>query len=431
MRPATDTRLPLWLGAIAVVLVAPVALVAPAWAQWTQVPGVTASNVFSVSTIGDTIVAGADSVAYVSTNAGVTWKRSVRVAAGVTSVRRVRVHNGRLYAGTDRFDSPGQGVFVSDDLGDTWSAFNQGLGSNDIIDLLIRGDSLYAATDGAGVWVRNLITGTWGRFGDIFAPEQSNVVNAIVAGGSRLLACAGPNGTVFFRDPGQADWTISLLFNDRFFAGVEAQSAAWNGRGWVVGSNFGVFHSATGQSPWTFVDFGLHPLVFTAFATLGTDLFVSLGAPNGTLIALSHDDGVTWQNLDTLAFAQTYDLARQGTNLYAGRVGGLWRRSIASVASVPGVDAPSHLAFAIAGAQPVGDRVRFKFELPEAGTIAIEVFDVIGRRVGDGIREARPAGHGEIEWDAARLPAGVYHARLSAAGEGATTRLVRIAAGRR
>ncbi len=429
MRSATDTLGSLRLGAIALVLVA---LAAPASAQWTQVPDVMASNVFSVSTNGDTIVAGADSFAYVSTNAGANWKRSARVAAGVTSVRRVRISNGRLYAGTDRFDGPGQGVFVSDNLGDTWSAFNQGLlgpGSNDITDLLIRGDSLYAATDGAGAWVRNLTSGIWSRFGNAFDSQPQTA--AIAAGESRLLACSGFNGSVFFRDPGQADWTLSLLFNDRFAAGLAAQSAAWNGRGWVVSSNIGVFHSTTGQGPWTFVDFGLNPLFFTAFATRGTDLYVSLGAANGTLIALSHDDGVTWQGLDTLASAQTYDLARQGTTLYAGRVGGLWRRSIANIVSVPGGDAPSRLAFAIAGSQPVGDRVRFQFELPEAGSVAIEVFDVAGRRVGDGIRDARPAGHGEIDWDAGRLPAGVYHARLTAAGERATARLVRTAAGRR
>src|SRR5262245_2462047 len=176
MKTAINTLRSPWPGAIAVALAA---LAAPALAQWTQVPDITASDVFAVATNGDTIVAGADSFAYISTNAGATWKRSVKVAAGVTSVRRVRIHNGRLYAGTDRFDGPGQGVFVSDNLGDTWSAFNQGLfgpGSNDIIDLLIRGDSLYAATDGAGAWVRELTSGTWSRFGDIFAPEQSSVV---------------------------------------------------------------------------------------------------------------------------------------------------------------------------------------------------------------------------------------------------------------
>jgi hypothetical protein len=415
-------------------LLALATLAVPASAQWTQVPDIVASDVFSVWANGDTILVGADSVAYISTNAGNTWKRSATVAAGVTSVRDVKIRNGRLYAGTMRFNTPGQGVFISDNLGDTWTAFNQGLvggignSQNDIVDLLIRGDSLYAATEGAGAWVRNLKAGSWIRYGDIFGPEQSTNMTAIAAGGSRLLACGGFNGTVFFRDPGQPDWTLSLLFNDHFAAGLAALSAAWNGHAWVVGSNIGVFQSATGQEPWTFVDFGLRPLFFAPVTTRGTDFFVSLGAGNGTLVAMSLDDGVTWQNVDTLAGALTYDMTRQGSTLYAGRVGGLWRRPIGNIVSVPDPGAASHVSFAIAGANPVGDRARFAFELPAAGLIEIEVFDVAGRRVGDAIREVRPAGHGEVGWNASHLAAGVYLARLSVAGERAKTRLVRTAA---
>ncbi len=158
---------------------------------------------------------------------------------------------------------------------------------------------------------------------------------------------------------------------------------------------------------------------------------MSLGANNGTLIAVSHDDGITWQGLDTLASALTYDIARQGTTLYSGRVAGLWRRSIANVLSVPDGGARPRLAFAIAGSQPVGDRVRFTFELPEAGPIAIDVFDVAGRKMGDAIRDTRQAGHGEIGWDAGRLAAGVYHARLTAARGRAVVRLVRTPNDRR
>src|SRR5262245_50995495 len=103
-------------------LLAYLAFATPASAQWIQVPEVTAGDVFCVGSKGDTIMAGADSFAWVSTNAGATWKRSAKLAAGVTQVRRVRVRNGRLFAGT-----LGQGVFISDNLGDTWSAYNQGL----------------------------------------------------------------------------------------------------------------------------------------------------------------------------------------------------------------------------------------------------------------------------------------------------------------
>jgi hypothetical protein len=411
------------------VLFAVVAFATPAAAQWTRVTEVPGVTMYSVWANGDTITAGSDSTVFVSIDAGATWKGSARVVAGATEIDRVRMRNGRLYAGTRSF----QGVFVSDDLGDTWSDFNQGLvggfGNSqlDIIDMLFRGDSIYVATEGSGAWVRNLRSGTWQLFGNEFGPDQATNMTLIAAGGSRLFAAGGFNGTVFFRDPGDPDWTLSLLLNDRFAPGLAALSAIWTGTRWVVGTNIGAFFSTLGQSPWTFSDPGAGgPLLSVTFALRGGDLFANFGQA----ISVSRDDGTTWQTIDFLP-AATSGVAIHGTTLYASRIDGLWHRSIADVVSVPDGGARSRLAFAIAGPQPVGDRVRFAFELPEAGPIALEVFDVAGRRAGDSIRDRRPAGHGEIEWDASHLTAGVYHARLTAPGRQATARLVRVAAGRR
>jgi hypothetical protein len=57
------------------------------------------------------------------------------------------------------------------------------------------------------------------------------------------------------------------------------------------------------------------------------------------------------------------------------------------------------------------------------------VFDLSGRRI-DETRETRPAGHGDMGWDASRLSPGVYFARLTSARGHANARLVRTAGGR-
>lgn len=408
------------------VLLTLTALPAPAAAQWTRVLDVAATDVFSVVARNDTLVACQDSTIDVSTDAGLTWTHSTKVAPGLNSVSTAVIRNGKIYAGTDR-----QGVFVSGDLGGTWIDFSQGLaglGSLDVARLIVRGDSMYAATEGGGAWVRNLTAGAWTKFGTFIDAAQGANMTTIATGGSRLFATGGLNGSAFYRDPGQPDWSETLIFN-RLAAGLAGLSVIWTGHAWVVGSNIGIHQSTTGQEPWTFVDFGLQPILFIGFALDGTDLYASLGTFGGSLITVSHDDGATWQNLDTLAAVFVYDLARVESTLYAGRVDGLWRRSIARVVSVPGGGAAAPFSFGIAGSQPVGDRVRFSFDLPEAGPIDIEVFDVSGRRVG-AIRETRSAGHGDTDWDASRVPPGVYFARLTSAGRHAGARLARTTGGR-
>src|SRR5262249_10490470 len=133
------------------VLAVTILVASPASAQWTRVTEIPSVVLFDVSVNGDSIAASSDTAVFVSTNAGATWKSSARVP-GISheEIQRAMVRNGRVYAFTR-----GDGVFVSDDFGDTWADFNQGLvgGFADsqlaIMDMVVRGDSLYIATDGS------------------------------------------------------------------------------------------------------------------------------------------------------------------------------------------------------------------------------------------------------------------------------------------
>ena len=411
----------------AVTVLVSLTVASAAQAQWAPVPQVPATTCFSVWAKGDTIAAGADTVAFVSTDAGVTWKQTRKVAAGVTSVEAVRVRDGRLYAGTY-----GQGVFVSDDLGESWLDYSQGLVGGIansqlyIADLLIHGDSLYAATAGDGPWVRNLAApGAWTHFGDVLEPNQASNMNAIATDGTRLLAAAGANGTVFYRDPGQPDWMLSWLDNLGIVAGLSALSALWTGEAWLVGANTGVFRSATGASPWAYTDVGLSPLFVAHFARRDQTVFACFGNGAGSTIEFSTDDGAGWNVLDSQPFVFTYGLAASGQTLYAARVDGLWRRSIAAV-STPGIPAPARLGLAVAGPQPVGDEVRLRFSMPEAGRAVLEIFDAAGRRVAERLEEVRPAGPSELAWQARGQAPGVYFARLSAGRLQEVARFVRV-----
>jgi hypothetical protein len=401
----------------------------PAAAQFERVEEIPAATVFSIRANGDTLAAGVDTAIYVSTDAGKNWVRSAKPATGVTSIESIWIRNHRLYVATF-----GQGVFVSDDLGATWQAFNQGLVGGlfnsqlDVSDLQVRGDSLYAATLGAGVYVRSLVgASTWQHFGDVFEPNQDSNVNDLALGGSRLLATAGSNGEVFDRDPGDADWALSHLDNVGIHAGLMAQTAAFTGTGWVVGTSFGVFRSVAGHEPWSLLGLRLGSVLWTAFATQEHHLIAAFDLVNRAVIGQSEDDGASWQLQESLPGAFVYDLAMSGDVLYAAQGDGLWRRAGASgTLSVADGSAAATLRFALAGRQPFGDRASLRFEMPEAGTATLEVFDVLGRRAADRVEQVWSAGPHQVTLDARGLGAGVYAARLTAAGRSEVVRLVHV-----
>jgi len=404
----------------------------PAAAQWTRVEALPASNVLAVRAKGDTLVAGTFTIAYVSVDAGASWLPTAQPVAGLPRLQSVLMHNGRFYVGT-----AGSGVFVSDDRGQTWQAFNQGLVGGlfdsqlDVGDLVVRGDSLYAATFGAGVYVRRLAAGeTWHHFGEVFEPAQASNVNTLALGGTRLLAMAGGNGSVFFREPGAPEWTESLLNNAGLSPGFQASSAAWTGTGWVVGvsGSHGVFRSTQGQEPWTFLDLGFASLIHTALALDGHRVYGAFEFVNQgifTAIESSDDDGASWDLMDILPATFAFRMTVCRNTLFAGRPDGLWRRSTPT-AAVPPAHESANVRFAIAGRQPVTGDVRFRVEMPVAAAATIEIFDVGGRRVADLGTEAFAAGVHEVAWSARDLRPGVYAARLTAGDRQAVARLVRV-----
>jgi hypothetical protein len=186
-----------------------------------------------------------------------------------------------------------------------------------------------------------------------------------------------------------------------------------------------VFRSVLGEAPWTPVDVGLGPLLRSAFATSGSNLFAAFNIPNFSVIELSGDDGATWQMLEVLPTVFVYRMAMSRADLYAGRADGLWRRSTATV-SVPGTGTPVGLRFALAGRQPAADVVRFRFELPAAGDATIEVFDVAGRRAAVPVQQSWSAGVHELSWSTRDLAPGVYMARLTARDAQEVVRLVHV-----
>ncbi len=279
----------------------------------------------------------------------------------------------------------------------------------DISDFAFRSDSILVSTFGAGVYVRPLRPGgTWHHFGEAFEPNKASDVRALAVGGTRLVAAAGGNGTVFDRGPADAEWSESFLNNVGIGAGNQAKTTVWNGATFVVGSTVGVFRSPTGHGPWVTTGPGLGALLHAPFAAHGRTLLAAFDRLNDVVMAASADDGETWDEFDRFAFKFVYALAVCRGDIFVARRDGLFR--LADALAVPRGEARAAIGFSLAGRNPARDLVRFRIDLPEGGAASIDVYDVTGRRVADAVRFVQPAGRTSWRGTLTRsLPASISH----------------------
>ena len=88
-----------------------------------------------------------------------------------------------------------------------------------------------------------------------------------------------------------------------------------------------------------------------------------------------------------------------------------------------GEDGPGGLAVSSPAPNPVRDTASLTVTTSQAGPVRVEVVDVLGRVVSSPDVPSGPGRH-EIRLDAARWAPGLYHVRISSAGERTTRRLV-------
>ncbi len=396
---------------------------ASARADWIPVEAIVGTPVASLIATGDTLLAGANGVMWTSTDAGLDWSAPHVLPVAGRSIQALVRHRGRIFAGSFGF-----GVFVSDDFGVTWSAFNTGLvgGFLDsqlkVTDLVVRADTLYAATAGAGVYARALTgVSTWSPLGQELEAQQASNLNDLESDGRRLLALGGVNGMVFERDPGATDWTESDLDNIGVHAGLFAQTALFTGSAWIVGSNNGVFRSAAGAEPWTRTPLGLGPVDWSAFALTGHRIYLVSSIPAGAFMLASDDDGLTWREPDFQPGAFVKQLAASRGVLFAARNDGLWTRVDPLLAVAPGAGVQA-TRLTVDRVQPDRGRTRFRLMSPQPGPAVLVVHDVVGRACGQRLEFTMNAGARSIELDTSGLATGFYLAEVRLAGQRSVAR---------
>ena len=73
---------------------------------------------------------------------------------------------------------------------------------------------------------------------------------------------------------------------------------------------------------------------------------------------------------------------------------------------------------------PFNPSTTFVFTIPNAANVNLTVFDVLGRRVAQVLKDRLPAGSHKVQWQAGTLPSGAYYYQISADGFRAARKLL-------
>jgi len=188
-----------------------------------------------------------------STNGGATWA-AFNAGLPDAGVRALAVDtvNSNLYAATST------GIYQTPTAAAAWLPANFGLTTTDVLSLTISGTTIFAGTNGGGVFSNTLVAGVpnWSPFNS--AGLTSLVVNQLGQVGGNVVFAGTPSG-VFTTGTGPINWASfsSGLANTN----VQALAVDTTAFAIYVGTSSGVYKSPTGAA--AFVLFDSNPSTLT------------------------------------------------------------------------------------------------------------------------------------------------------------------------
>ncbi|MDX2133603.1 MAG: YCF48-related protein [Saprospiraceae bacterium] len=369
--------------------------------------------VYALFAAGDTVYAATADRVFRSTDHGATWDTSGLVHQGENEVTDLFVDGATMYATTVV-----DGVYLSIDGGASWQAHHaglNGLGARQVPMMARRGDSLYLATLGAGVFVKPLlpVMAPWVPFN---AGLPWGTVQSIVHDGrGNLLAGAGGNATVSIRnsaDNGWSEWAFDVFNGEiNLFLNATREGNALLGAG-----TQGLYRSVDDGRTWVRFNPGIGLINQAAFTTWNGQVVAGLSKVSSSFLFTSADAGLSWALLDAgmPPTAPLFDVQSAGGALFIARSDGLWRM-LAPVSTNSPRSEPQ-----LAG-QPFpnpasGGAVHIPVALPESSAVHLAVFDRQGRRVSSQDAGLLPAGEHRLRLDVQELIPGSYMCTLQAGG---------------
>lgn len=387
------------------------------YSQWNQVVIDPPSNILSLNVFDDTVYAGGDSILYFSVDGGINWKSSAKIDSLEFGISSIQKWNNKLYVGTF-----GKGVYETSDNGLNWTSRNTGLnnsGALEISSIAIRGDSLYAATIGEGVFVLNLLNPIgWQSFSDGLPFGLSWNVYSLYNFNGTLICGAGGNANVYFNEPGSTLW-IEKSF-DMPAAEPNAMISISSYSDTLIGiSYFGIYRSQNYGDSWEYYNPGIGLISFASITVINDVLFAIISKLPRSYFISSINSGVSWEfefEFNTMSFSTLY----YNGKLFTGRSNGLYWLPYTPTSIAGDIVIKSFILYQNYP-NPFNPFTKIKFTIKThhdaSLMVTLKVYDVLGNELTTLVNESRPAGIYEVEFNLSKvsrpeISSGIYFYQL-------------------
>ena len=304
------------------------------YAQWEQTNGpYGGQEVECLAVSGTNIFAGTNGEGiFFSNNNGNTW---TAVNNGLTNmyIRSLAVSDTNVFAGT--YD----GVFLSSNNGNSWTNVSNGLPSGTVVmSLVTNGTNVFAGLgsdpDTGGVYISSNNGNSWTAVNNGLPYDTMEPIYSVLG--------LGVNGNYIFALPMRADLAVSnnngaswstanngYQNDDNSFHFTTTDSDIF------VGNFYGVFISNNNGGLWTTMNNALTTSGVTALTAFGNNIFAG---SSGEGVYLSTNNGGLWTNeSDNLIENQTItSFAIVGESIVFAGTGsnGVWKRALSEMTGI-------------------------------------------------------------------------------------------------
>lgn len=201
-------------------------------------------RVYCLLNVGSTLFAGTYNGLFMSQDSGQTWTIT-KDGLNITTIRAMVEKDGRIFAAGGILEG---GISISLDSGKSWTDAKNGLPNTSVSSLAVSGRYLYAGTFAYGVFVSEDDGLHWSAVNKGL-PATMGDVTALAADGEQVFACinsdtscalmSNSNGSKWFNitnglPPDHADFTSILIRDNNIFVSADGDSG-----GVFVSSNYG------------------------------------------------------------------------------------------------------------------------------------------------------------------------------------------------